>query len=260
MVSIRSPTSKSSKPFNNPLATVPKAPITIGIIVTFMFHSFFNSLARSRYLSLFSHSFSFILRSAGTAKSTILQIFFFFLLIIIRSGFRAEIRWSVCISKSNRSLWLSFSRTGAGLCIYHLLAWSNLNFLHISQWITLSTQSCLASYSCANSPHSLIMWLIVLSLSPHSLQLLFCCVLSILALIWLVLMALFCAAIRRDSVSLLKFPFLSHVQVLSCEVFYYYHLFSLRVFHTSCNCWFSLKSDCQQVLSVLKDSSKYSRQ
>ena len=77
MVSTRPPTSKSSRPFNNPLVTVPKAPITIGIIVTFMFHSFFNSLARSRYLSLFSHSFSFILWSAGTAKSTILQIFFF---------------------------------------------------------------------------------------------------------------------------------------------------------------------------------------
>ena len=72
MVSPRSSTSKSSRPFNNPLVTVPKAPITIGIIVTFMFHSFFNSLARSRVLiSLFSHSFSFILWSAGTAKSTI---------------------------------------------------------------------------------------------------------------------------------------------------------------------------------------------
>ena len=31
-------------------------------------------------------------------------------------------------------------------------------------------------------------------------------------------MALSCAAIRRDSVSLLKFPFLSHVHVLSCEI------------------------------------------
>ena len=90
MVSTRSPTSKSSGPFNNPLVTIPTAPITIGIIVTFMFHSFFNSLARSRYLSLFSHSFSFILWSAGTAKLTILQILFF-LLIIIRSGLWAEI-------------------------------------------------------------------------------------------------------------------------------------------------------------------------
>ena len=46
--------------------------------------------------------------------------------------------------------------------------------------------------------HSLIMWLIILSLSPYNLHLLFCCVLSILAVIWLVLMALFCAAIRRN--------------------------------------------------------------
>ena len=60
----------------------------------------------------------------------------------------------------------------------------------------------------------------VSSLSPHSLHLLFCFVLCILALIWLVLMALFCAAIRRDSVSLLKFPFLSHVQVLLCEMLF----------------------------------------
>ena len=83
MVSTRPPTSKSSRPFNNPLVTVPKAPITIGTILTFMFHIFFNFLARSRYLALFSHSFSFILWSAGTAKSTILQIFFYFLFVCL---------------------------------------------------------------------------------------------------------------------------------------------------------------------------------
>ena len=33
-------------------------------------------------------------------------------------------------------------------------------------------------------------------------------------------MALFCAAIRRDYVSHLKFPFLSHVLVLSCEMLF----------------------------------------
>ena len=71
MVSTRPSTSKSFSPFSNPLVTVPNAPITIGIIVTSMFHSFFNSLARSRHLSFFSHSFRFILWSAGTAKSTI---------------------------------------------------------------------------------------------------------------------------------------------------------------------------------------------
>ena len=41
--------SKSSSPFINHSMTVPRASITISIDVTFMFHSFFNSLAKSRY-------------------------------------------------------------------------------------------------------------------------------------------------------------------------------------------------------------------
>ena len=123
------------------------------------------------------------------------------------------------MSKFQRSLCVSFSRTNVGLCIYHLFVWSNFNFLHNSLGITLPTQSCLFLISyCANLLHSLIMWLIVSSLSPHNLHLLFRCILSILALIWLVLMALFCAAIRRDSFSFLRFPFLSHVHVFSCEM------------------------------------------
>ena len=97
IVSTRPPTSTSPSPFNNPSASVPKSPITIGRIVTYMFHSFFNSLARSRYSSFFSHSFSFILWSSWTAGSTILQVLFF-LLIIIRSALLAEIRWSVSVN------------------------------------------------------------------------------------------------------------------------------------------------------------------
>ena len=133
-----------------------------------MIHSFFNFLSKSRYLSFFSHSFSFILWAAGTAKSKTLQVHFF-LLIIIKSGRLAEIRWSVCMSKSHRSFCMSFSRTCAGLCLYHLLEWSNLNFLHISQWITLPTQSCLVLYFfCTNFLYSLNMWLMVSSLSQFS--------------------------------------------------------------------------------------------
>ena len=41
---------------------------------------------------------------------------------------------------------------------------------------------------------------------------------SILALTLFVLMALFCAAIRIDSFSLLRISFLSHIQVFSCEI------------------------------------------
>ena len=105
---------------------------------------------------------------------------FFFLLT--RSGCLAEIRWSICISKSQRCLCIFFSGTDAGLCIYHLFLWSNLNFLHNSRWITLPIQSCVVLYSsCANLLHSFIMQLIISTLSPHNLYLLFCCIFSILA-------------------------------------------------------------------------------
>ena len=83
MVSTRPPTSKSSRPFDNPLVTVPKAPITIGIIVTFMFHSFFSSLARSKYLSLFSHSFSFILYVSRHSKVDNFVGFLFFCWLLL---------------------------------------------------------------------------------------------------------------------------------------------------------------------------------
>ena len=69
-----------------------------------------------------------------------------FFLNITRSGRLAEIKWSVCISKSQRTLCVLFSRTDSGLCIYHLFIWPNLNFLHNSQLITLSTLSCLVRY------------------------------------------------------------------------------------------------------------------
>ena len=148
MVSTRPIISKSSSPYINPLVTVPRAPITIGIIVTFMFHSFFSSQTRLRYLSFFSLSFTFTLWSAGTAKSKIL---FFLSLIIIRSGRLAKIRWSVCISKSRRSLCISFSSIDAGLCIYRLFVWSNFNSSHNSKWINLSIQSYLVlNPFCAN--------------------------------------------------------------------------------------------------------------
>ena len=65
--------------------------------------------------------------------------FFFFLLLLLlltisRSGRLAEIRRSVYISKSQCSLYVSFSWTDSGFCIYHLLEWSNFNFLHNSQF------------------------------------------------------------------------------------------------------------------------------
>ena len=122
--------SKSFCSFTNPLGNIPSAPATIGITIIFMFHSFFRSLARSRYLSLFSPSFDLTQCSARTAKSTVQQVLFF-LLTITKSGRLAESRWSICISKYQRGLCISFSRTDSRLCIYHLFIWSS-NFLHSS--------------------------------------------------------------------------------------------------------------------------------
>ena len=114
MVTTRHLISKSFRPFINPLMTVPSVPITIGITVTFKFHSFFSYLACSRYLSLSSLSFSFTQWSAGTAKSTIRQVLSLFFLTIPRSRRLAEIKWCVCISKFLSSLCISFSRRFLG--------------------------------------------------------------------------------------------------------------------------------------------------
>ena len=104
-----------------------------------------------------------------------------------------------------------------GLCIYHLFVWSNFNFLHNSQWISLPTQSrllfTLSELICCI--HLLYDWSCRLC---HYIVCIFCFVASYLGLIWLVRMALFCVVIRRDSVSLLRFPFLSYVHVFSCEM------------------------------------------
>ena len=82
MVSIRPFISKSTSPSSNPLVTVPRTPITIGIMVTFIFLNAFKSQARSKYLFFYTLSFNFNLWSAGTAKSTIQQVLFFCCLLL----------------------------------------------------------------------------------------------------------------------------------------------------------------------------------
>ena len=50
---------KSFSPFTNPLVTVPRAPITTGIFVTFMFHCFFYFPGKVQVLILFFAFFQF---------------------------------------------------------------------------------------------------------------------------------------------------------------------------------------------------------
>ena len=114
----------------NPLGIVPNAPIIAGITDSFIIHRIFSNLAKCRYLFRFSLIYS------------VRQVFLFLLTITSRL---VEIKWSVCKSKSGRSLCVSCSRNDTRLCMYHLFIWSNFNFLHNSQWITFPTQSCLLS-------------------------------------------------------------------------------------------------------------------
>ena len=74
-----------------------------------MFHSFFSSLARFRYFSSFSLSFSFTLWSVRTAKSTRKQSLFFFL-IKTWSGLLPGIEWSVCYLESHLICSLFYDR------------------------------------------------------------------------------------------------------------------------------------------------------
>ena len=121
MVSTRPPTSKSHKPFNNPLVTVPKAPVTISIIVTFMFHSFFQFSSKVEVpISLFTF---FQFYSVVIRDSRVDNFAHFFLLIIIRSGLLAEIRWSVCMQNSHISLCVSLQpcTPSVAICCIRLL-------------------------------------------------------------------------------------------------------------------------------------------
>ena len=101
MVSTRRPTSTSSRPFRNHLVTVPNAPITIGIIFTCMFHSFFQFPSKVEVLILLFTFFQFY---SVVSRDSKVDNFANSLLVIIKSGLLAEIRWSVCMSKFHRSL------------------------------------------------------------------------------------------------------------------------------------------------------------
>ena len=149
---------KSSSPCISPLLIVPRALITISITVTFMFQSFFSSLARFRYLSHFSLPFNFILWSAGTSKSTIWQVLFFCCCCWLSLGL---VLWSrldnPAVSQNPSEVCTSHSSGQMLSCAYTICSY--FNFLHNSQWITLPHQSRLVLYSfCASLLHSLIMF------------------------------------------------------------------------------------------------------
>ena len=197
MVSTRFLISKSFRPWTNALVTVKSAPVSIGITVTFMFLHFFPVYLQGLDIN-FSFRFHWVLPSGQQER----QIPLFdrgFLLIITRSGRLAEIRWSICISKSKRTSCVSFSRTDSVLCIHHLFVWSDFNLLHSSKRDHFSHRIVTSlvlfrrlftafTYNVVDSFVSIT----TLSASAILLRLVYSC-------FDLVLIALFCTAIRRDS-------------------------------------------------------------
>ena len=123
---------KFSSTYTNTSVTVSSAPITIGITVTFIFHSFFQF----SYKGLFSLSFSFTLLSAGSGYSTIRQVLF------CRRLSLGLVVWprlhDPIVSKNPREFCVShFLWTDRGLCLYHWFVWWNLNFLQNFQWVII---------------------------------------------------------------------------------------------------------------------------
>ena len=88
MVSIHPPTFKSSSPFSNPLVTVSKEPITIAIIVTCMFHSFFQFPSKVDVpilLFTFFQFYSVVSRDSKVENfaSSLSFLFFFFCRLLL---------------------------------------------------------------------------------------------------------------------------------------------------------------------------------
>ena len=97
MVSTRPFIFKSSSPFTNTLMTVPRARVAIGIIVNLMFYSFFDFIARSKYLSFFSFSFNSILwfglQSPQFYKFSLLFTPLEFFTSVLADGFSLAFEW-----------------------------------------------------------------------------------------------------------------------------------------------------------------------
>ena len=114
MVSILLPISNSSIPFSSLIESVPSAPTTIvNTVTSTLLICFFLVLGQGR-----NFAFIFNLWSAGTTKSTGRKFLFFFYLISTRDDLLTRISLSVCFSKSQRIVCVSFSRTHSGLCLY----------------------------------------------------------------------------------------------------------------------------------------------
>ena len=115
-----------------PLTTVPKAPVIIGIIASFLhFQTFSISLFNVRYHSTFYCFFSVTQVSNGHATfcGTIMWHSCVSLSTVMMSGLLCTSLWLVCTEKFRSIFALTFSSTHSGVCSYHLVPVGNLHLL-----------------------------------------------------------------------------------------------------------------------------------
>ena len=107
----------SFRPFSRLLEIVPSTPTRISIILTLIFHS---SLTRSKYFSVVFFfvffDFYFVVCRSNKLHKIANSLFYW---INTRSRLLAWVSWSLCISKPQRILYVSFLKTDSGLCLYH---------------------------------------------------------------------------------------------------------------------------------------------
>ena len=94
----------------------------------------------------------------------------------------------------------------------------------IIQWILILPSSLSLSYFCFNLPYSLLMRLIGRLFNHITYNLLFCFVLSIFFFNIMGPYSIVLNCYQKDSVSLVRFTFLSHGQVLSHEISFVLYL------------------------------------
>ena len=144
MVSTRPPSSKSSSPFSNPFVTVPNAPITIGMIVTCMFHSFFSipKQGRGTYPSFHILSVLFCGQPGQQSRQFCKFSFFFFCCWLLLGLIFWTRLGDPCVCQSPIGVYVLFSRTSAGLCIMAIMNskgdWASLR--KIPLWIFASAK------------------------------------------------------------------------------------------------------------------------
>ena len=92
----------------------PRAPITTGMTTSLIFQTFFNSIIKTWYLSIFSCFLVTLFRSSEIAKSITWHSIVF--VVQTMSGDLTSITLSVWILKSQRILYSSFLWIGYDLC------------------------------------------------------------------------------------------------------------------------------------------------